>query len=586
MGPLDTKAYLSQAATLEHAGDLKQAAVAVQKALVLSPETNGIRQYLAKLLKLDGRPADAYAHYRKLWQDGRIDLDLQVNLVDTLRHQTDRAAEPGLEDEISLCLSFQNVAFNSLANVVAARLKQKYPSTETPDLDALCADDFLRLTLERIFFTDAELESLLKATRRALMIEVIETGTLSPARIDLSGAIALQGANNEYGHDSDDYEKQMLDGLMQMQEAMLNGEGDTDGLLGTVLVAAMYRPLIDMPAEPSLRDLPLENWPETVRPLVRRTLSNRRDEQEIAATIPALKPIEDETSQSVQAMYEENPYPRWLSMAYRAPVDFNADMRVCLPEIDLPDFSSRQTLDVLVAGCGTGRQPISVAKAYKSASVTALDLSRASLAYGKRMATEMDVDIDFLHGNILDLSHLDRRFPLIYCSGVLHHMEDPVAGWTVLCGMLEPEGLMNIGLYSERARAVIVKARLVVEKLGIGDDAGSIRRFRHDVMSGRYGDMLTPLTRINDFYSLSGCRDLIFHVQETRYTLPQIDAIRRDLGLEFMGFETMKPVVANAYRQSFPDDPAMTDLANWDLFEAKNPGLFLNMYNMWFRGAK
>jgi len=408
MAPLDVKAYLIQAETHEHADDLKQAVVAVQKALVLSPEIRGIRQYLANLLKLDGRPADAYAHYRKLWEEGRIDLDLQVNLVDTLKHLSDRAGEPGLEDEIALCLDFPNVGFNTLAVVVAARLKHKYPPTEPPDLDALCADNFLRLTLERIFFTDPELESLLKTTRRALLIEVIETGALPPARIDLIVAIALQNANNEYVHDSDDYEKQMLAGLMQLQEAMLTSEGDSDGLLGAVLVAAMYRPLIDMPAEPSLRELPLDNWPETVRPLVRRTLVNRLDERNIAATIPGLRPIEDETSQSVQAMYEENPYPRWLSMTYRAPVNFGADLQVCLPEIELPGFTRRQTLDVLVAGCGTGRQPISVAKAYENVSVTALDLSRASLAYGKRMAAEMAVDIDFLHGNILDLPHLDR----------------------------------------------------------------------------------------------------------------------------------------------------------------------------------
>ena len=575
--------YLIEAETHEQAGDLKQAVVAVQKARVLEPGTPAIRQYLAKLLKLDGRPAEAYEHYRKLWAQGLIDLDLQVNLVETLKRLTNRAADPDLEDEIRLCLDFPNVEFNMLARVVAARLKHKYPPTEPPELDTLCVDDFLLLALDRIFFTDAELEPLLKATRRALLIEVLETGTLRPDRIDLIVAMALQSANNEYVHDSDDNEKQMLAGLMQIQDVMLSGEGDSDGLLGTVLVAAMYMPLIDMPAEPSLREIPLENWPETVRPLVRRTLSDRLVERELAAMMPTLKAIRDETSQTVQAMYEENPYPRWLSVAYRPPVDIVADLQIRLRGVDLPGMLTDASVNVLVAGCGTGRQPISIAKTYRNASVTALDLSRMSLAYAKRMADEMDVDIDFHHGDIIDLSQMDKRFAMIYCSGVLHHMQDPVAGWRELCRKLAPGGLMNIALYSERARAVIVKTRLIIEKLGIGDDADSIRRFRHDVLTGRYGDTLTQLTMISDFYSLSGCRDLVFHVQEHRYTPAQVDAIRRELGLEFLGFDELSPVVVDAYRRSFPEDPAMTCLANWELFEMKNPGLFLNMFNMWFR---
>ena len=51
----------------------------------------------------------------------------------------------------------------------------------------------------------------------------------------------------------------------------------------------------------------------------------------------------------------------------------------------------------------------------------------------------------------------------------------------------------------------------------------------------------TPLARnvmwFNDFYSTSECRDLLFHVQEHRMTLPEIRRSSRAQGLTFLGFE-------------------------------------------------
>jgi len=576
--------YLNEADASERAGDLENAAAVMERALDVAPQPDEIRMYLAKLLRRTGRADEAYAHYRHLLARGAADLDLQVNLVDMLRTRSDRAADPELETEILQGLEFANVDVNMLAGVAAARLNHKYPAG-TPDPEACARDGFLIRTLSRIFFTDAELEPKLKALRRALLTDFLAAGALGAGRADLIAALALQGANCEYVHDRDAREQRMLETLLQLQDALIAG-GGAGGLLGTVLVAAMYMPVCDMPVAPHLRAMPLEDWPDGVRPLIKATLLDRFVERDLAAAVPGLRPIRDEVSRRVQAQYEENPYPRWLSLTYRPPVDFHADLRSRLPETDLPERPGRAPLEILVAGCGTGRQPISIARAYRNVSVTALDLSGASLAYGMRKAAEMDVgNIDFRQGDILDLPELDRRFDVVYSSGVLHHMADPVAGWKVLCGILEPGGLMNIALYSERARAVIVRAREIIAAEGIGDDAMSIRTFRRDVLAGRHWDELAPLTRIPDFYSLSGCRDLVFHVQEHRFDLPRIGEIGRELGLTILGFNLLRPAVRSAYGRCFPGDPGMTDLANWDRLEARNPGMFLDMYNLWFRSA-
>jgi hypothetical protein len=65
---------------------------------------------------------------------------------------------------------------------------------------------------------------------------------------------------------------------------------------------------------------------------------------------------------------------------------------------------------------------------------------------------------------------------------------------------------------------------------------------------------------------MSTLRDLLFHVQEHRFTIPQIDASLTQLGLVFCGFENKK---------------VLYDLEKWDTFEKENPRTFATMYQFW-----
>ena len=70
---------------------------------------------------------------------------------------------------------------------------------------------------------------------------------------------------------------------------------------------------------------------------------------------------------------------------------------------------------------------------------------------------------------------------------------------------------------------------------------------------------------------MSGCRDLIFHVQEHRFTLPRIASVLAELDLDFVGFEWPDDDAPARYRARFPDDRALSDLAHWHEFESSSP---------------
>ena len=107
--------------------------------------------------------------------------------------------------------------------------------------------------------------------------------------------------------------------------------------------------------------------------------------------------------------------------------------------------------------------------------VLAIDLSLASLSYAKRKTDEAGLrNIEYGQADILRLGALGRRFDMVDCGGVLHHLGDPLAGWTVLRSLLHPGGVMRIALYSELARRNIVAAGLdPVERNGRFDDVRS-----------------------------------------------------------------------------------------------------------------
>ena len=140
---------------------------------------------------------------------------------------------------------------------------------------------------------------------------------------------------------------------------------------------------------------------------------------------------------------------------------------------------------------------------------------------------------------------------------------------------------MRIGLYSEHARRAVVMARKWIRQRELPADAQSIRVFREHILAGGAEDQLADLKDSNDFYTLSACRDLLFHVQEHRFTLPDISKALDDLGLEFIGFDLPRPDIKKRYWELFPEDHRMTDLQAWDRFEQHYPSVFVGMYVFW-----
>jgi Flp pilus assembly protein TadD/2-polyprenyl-3-methyl-5-hydroxy-6-metoxy-1,4-benzoquinol methylase len=439
-------------------------------------------------------------------------------------------------------------------------------------LDTLAADELLCALLAATQVCDMALEHFLTLARRAILLAPC-MGT----SLNFHSALAQQCFINEYVFALDDDEIQQANALRDALEAALATNSDIPALWP--LTVAAYFPLGSLPSASRLLE---RQWPAAVGKVLVQQVIEPVVEQVFRTSIPTLTAIEDDVSLQVQKQYEENPYPRWIKAA---PVDETYDIGTCLkqkfPLANIKDFAAFPQLDILIAGCGTGQHSTNRARALLNTRILAIDLSLGSLAYAKRKTHEMGLStIEYAHADLLKLGTLGRDFAVIESVGVLHHLADPWAGWRTLLTLLRPGGFMKLGFYSELARQHIVWARNFIAEQGYETSVDGIRRCRQDLMALPDQTKLGNLLRVTDFYSTSACRDLLFHVQEHRLSIPDIAAFLRDNALNFLGFE-VEPDILKAYQQRFPHDLGATNLDNWQEFEQDNPDIFFGMYQFW-----
>ena len=310
-------------------------------------------------------------------------------------------------------------------------------------------------------------------------------------------------------------------------------------------------------------------------------VKNFIEELEIQKTIRKVGIVSNTISKKVRNQYIENPYPKWRYSFFvqeknRENLEKNLSSTLHSNFVNA-ELKSIDNPKILIAGCGTGQQVIG-SSIYKNAQITAIDLSEKSLAYAKRKSIEYQMkNVKFIAMDLLDLDLLNEKYDIIECGGVLHHMQDPSQGLSVLCNSLSECGYLKLGLYSKTSRSIIKNAREKIKNLGFKSTPTGIRNFRKDVISGSIEELENLPYMFLDFYNLSTCRDLCFHECEHQFDIKSIKTLLKNNNLKFCGWN-LPNYIKEDYLNDYPDDVEMCNLNNWKVFEQKNSKTFMNMY--------
>lgn len=575
---------------------LDDAEQSLRRALHIQADYPEAVQELAFVLLERGRAAEALTLVAKAVTAGET-TDLKLTFVRCLLAARELKPDAALRDVIGRAIDEAWYRPGELAPIGAAILKAhpviggaarrisaqwgKVPAAQLlpteAEIDSAAREPFLKVYLESALNSDIDLERFLTALRAALLSRAGPGSEPKETVLDLCAALARQCFIGEYVFAESDEERGRIQPLKTaIEKAIQNNEPIQAFRLAAF---AAYRPLYTVETAAALLD---RNWPAVIAALLRQQIEEPLLEARLRDEVPSLTAIDDEVSTAVKEHYERNPYPRWIkppsTLQARSVMDF---VQYHLPGSDIRPLDFAAGPDVLIAGCGTGLQAIEAARSYRDAHILAVDVSKTSLAYARRHALSLDLrNVEFAQADILRLGSLGRSFDVIESTGVLHHLADPWAGWSVLISLLRPGGVMRIGLYSEIARRNIVAAQNFARQGSYQPDAEGIRLFRQNLLRLPTDNPATQAALSADFFSISACRDLLFHAHEHRLTLPEIQAFVRSNGLAILGLEATHDV-REAFAQRFPEPGARTDLAAWHVFERENPDTFLTMYQFW-----
>ena len=406
----------------------------------------------------------------------------------------------------------------------------------------------------------AALEAGVTSLRRELLLRIANQTQGAPRYLEASAAVAVHCFYHEYVFAETAAETRAVELLLA--RSAQEPPSPTD-----IAIIGAYRPLRALAHARRLPGIFIGEDSQRLQRLLRLDILDWIQETKLASGLECLTPVGDAVSLAVRAQYEENPYPRWSYMSVDQPRDSNVG----------------QGLKILIAGCGTGQHALNVAAAYPAADILALDLSLASLAYAARAAIAYGFrGLRFAQADILALDRVPGAFDIIVCEGVLHHLRDPEAGLAALLSRLKPGGKLKIAVYSNSGRRWFAPVAALRDRLNLAPTLDGIRALRAALFDLPDGDPAKFVTTRMDFYFTSMCRDLMFHVQEHRFDLPELARLFERHGLTVEEL-TVPAKARDIFHGYHPDADPARDLERWGAVEARHDYLFGSMYHVWLR---
>lgn len=234
----------------------------------------------------------------------------------------------------------------------------------------------------------------------------------------------------------------------------------------------------------------------------------------------------------VRGHYERHPYPHYpLLASVRRHDTYAMNLTALWARFNgelLPEHEGR----ILLSGCGAfAPYPMALSNPY--ASIDAVDLAGNNIRRARlHCLLHRRFNVRFLQGDFLDPAVTPGPYHFIEAFGVLHHLDDPLAGMRSLERRLQPGGILRVMVYGRYARQQSESVRRALRMLGISDLAGLKRLLRSAPRNSRFRQYVEGLWEAR---TDSGLADLFLH--------PNVHTYRIDEFLEMVAQTGLKPLL-------------------------------------------
>jgi ubiquinone/menaquinone biosynthesis C-methylase UbiE len=563
--------------------DLNQAEHAFKQAISLAPNQTRAEVGLAYTLFEQGKKVEAFQLYRQLVKTHAHDIQIRSRLLHSAQGLVADYYDQELEQDLISYLNWSDLNLNQLSHLCCSVLIYKFQLNHqgsAASFNDMANSVLLLKALRHTIIKNELLEKLIIALRQELLTHASKKGRLINQYVPLCEAMCQYALNNEFLLPYTEAERSMVLTLKTMIEQSLTQPGCTPtDISGALMLYAMYESWYSIKDNKTLFEFENDSWPA-----ISFDIKTGHDQllHDQHYEFDTLTPMPHSQSHEVKTQYERFPYPRWQCLDNKNITNYGSALKHEFPWVNLPESLLTGPLNILVAGCGTGRHALNVAKYFYQTHVTALDISETSLSYAYKKSAELGIDnIEFFLADLTQLDNLNQHFDIVECSGVLHHIKQYQRALDGLLSNLKPNGFLKLSLYSQRARKPVYDIRKRYKHGGIEKNEQDIRILRHVIFADDKIEDKHLITESDDFYSMSGVVDLLLHEYETGFTPKGIKALCEENQLTFLGFSNLDSQLKASFKDFIGDDCELDNLDQWEAFEQAHPSTFSAMYQFY-----
>ena len=465
----------------------------------------------AHALRQQQRFDQAYLHYRTLLDHGAEWDSVYAGMLECARHLDVHQADSALAQDAIRLLSHPGLPHQELSRFVTNLLRQQYAQEMAPGdwlLDAVCADELLLLALEKTLLVDAELEKLVTGARRALLLEVRDTGELYESRQRLAMALSRYATRTGFAQVVSEEEDAFIRELDANLKVELRDGFQPEEVAAGLIIRSLYGALFHQSYAQHIGRLALADWPEGMQPLMAETYYHKAEEE-------AYKQQFQEKQDELALARADLPHawPCWhnLRIHHEQPLKQELEQSLGIDTSAWPE-----TVRILVIGAGSGQHAMELANYFTDVEVVAVDENLAGLAHGNRLAQEKGLqNIVFWPYSLATRFIQDgNQVQMVEIRQLPSEDHDGTPIKTLAQQALGSGGLLHIHTGEHGASRVDVALRRMMERHRLQPTTETLRRLRRMILNNPQHEAYQELLNEPDFYATAGCRKRWFFPED------------------------------------------------------------------------